>query len=130
MHINFPMQQGFGLTTIQSANSGSFMYIANLKNQIGLAIFAGTSGIEIAGMGTSYGPTSITLINGVTTTLTFMNSNGSSLLLAPNGSGLPVFNTTLQPLSFFTGAPLWMSARANGLTITIAYALSDYASNQ
>ena len=130
MHINFPMSQGLGVTTFQTANGTSFTYIANIRNQIGVAIFSGTSGIEIAGIGVSYGPSSITLINGVTTTLTFMNSNGSSLLLAPNGSGLPVFNTILEPLSFFTGAPIWLSQRANSLTVTVAYFTSDAFGNQ
>jgi hypothetical protein len=130
MHLNFPGMQGMGVTTFQSTNSTSFMYIANVKNQIGMAIFTGTSGIEVAGIGVSYGPQSFTLINGVTQTLTFMNSNGSSLLLAINGAGLPVFNTVLEPTSIFTGAPVWLSSRANGLTITVAYATSDAFGNQ
>lgn len=129
MHINFPGMQGIGITTFQTANGTSFTFIANVKNQIGMAIFSGTSGIEIAGMGASYGSTSTTLINGVTTVLQFMNSNGSSLQLAANGNGLPVFNVNLEPLSIFGGAPVWLSSRANSLTVTIAYCTSDAFSN-
>ena len=129
-HLNFPGLQGFGVTTFQSTNAGSFMVVANIKGQLGVALYSGTTGVEVAGMGVSYGAQSYTLINGVTNNLTFMSSNGSSLQLAPNGNGLPIFNGLFEPLSFQTGAPVWLSASANGKTITVAYALSDSQINQ
>lgn len=116
----------FGVT----AFGQTFTIINPIKNQIGLALWTGTTGIEIAGGGISYGPSSITLISGVTTTLTFMNSNGSSLLLVGNGSGLPIWNGMFAPISI-AGAPmLWMTAGTTALSMRVTYFFNDGFNNQ
>lgn len=131
MFLGFPGMQALSVTTIATANSGSWMIIPNIKNQMGLALFCGTSGIEIGAIGVSYQAAgSVTVISGITTTLNFMNANGASLAIAPNGSGVPIYNTYLEPLSFYTGSPVWVTARANSLTLTIAFLGSDGFGNQ
>jgi hypothetical protein len=116
-----------GCSTVVLGYSSTAVYtqIPPIKNQIGIMLWSGTTGIEIAGAGVSYGTTSYTLISGVSTNLSFMNANGSSLILATNGNGIPVFNTILEPL-VISGAPnLWMSAGTTNLTLRFAYLQND-----
>jgi hypothetical protein len=121
---------GIQCTLINLTYASTFTIIPPVKNQLGIALWTGTTGIEIAGAGASYGPTSITLINGVTSTLSFMNSNGSSLQLAPNGSGLPIFNTIAEPMTF-AGAPnLWLTASTTNLSVRVSWFLNDAFNNQ
>jgi hypothetical protein len=116
-------------TLINVSFGVTFTIIPAIKNQLGIALWTGSTGLEIAGAGASYGPTSITLINGVTSTLSFMNSNGSSLQLAPNGSGLPIFNTIAAPISF-AGAPnLWLTSGSTNLSVRVAWFLNDASQN-
>lgn len=118
------------LITFSPTNyAATFLIVPPVKNQLGIAFWTGVTGIEIAGAGSSYGPTSITLISGVTTTLSFMNSNGSSLQLAPNGSGLPIFNTISAPMTF-AGAPnFWMTCSTTNLSMRVSWFLNDAFSN-
>lgn len=127
---NFGQCYGMACTLINVSFGSTFTIIPPIKGQLGVALWTGSTGLEIAGGGASYGPTSITLINGVTSTLTFMNSNGSSLNLSPNGSGLPIFNTILAPISF-AGAPnLWLTSGTTNLSVRVAWLLSDAFINQ
>lgn len=120
-----------GMTTVVPVVvAPTFTVIAPIKGQVGIALWTGSTGIEIAGAGMSYGAQSFTLINGVTQTLQFMNSNGSSLLLAPNGSGLPIFNTILAPISFAGAPQLWLTAAAVSLAVRVTYFFNDAFQNQ
>lgn len=133
MLINFPGCHGMGMTniTISSAIFGTtFVLIPPVKNQVGVALWVGTTGIEIAGAGMSYGPQGFTLIGGVTNTLNFMNANGSSLKLVANGNGLPLFNAMFAPISFAGAPQLWLTAGTTNLTVRVTYLYNDAFSNQ
>jgi hypothetical protein len=112
--------------TVLTVPSGSFVPILPIKNQIGVALWTGSTGIELAGGGASYAPStsSFTLIGGVTYGINFMNSNGSSLQLATNGNGLPIYNTILAPMTIMGGGPFWVSA-AVSTTLRVAYLGND-----
>lgn len=110
--------------------SATFTIISPMKGQCGVALWSGSTGLEVAGAGMSYGPTSITVINGVTSTLSFMNSNGSSLLLVANGNGLPIYNTILAPISFAGAPQLWLTAGSTNLSVRVTYFLNDALINQ
>lgn len=130
---NFPPCYAMGMTsfTVGFTTTGTaYTIVAPVKGQIGVALWSGSTGIEVGGAGISYGPTSITLINGVTTTLTFMNSNGSSLLLVSNGNGLPIYNTVLAPISFAGAPQLWLSAGSTALSCRVTYFFNDAFQNQ
>lgn len=126
---NFGPCYGMMCTLINLSFASTFTIIPAIKNQLGVALWVGTTGVEIAGAGASYGPTSITLINGVTSTLSFMNSNGSSLQLAPNGSGLPIFNTISEPMSFAGAPPLWLTTSTTALSVRVSWFLNDAFNN-
>ena len=118
-------------TTLTIGSSVAFTVIPAQKNQCGLALWIGTTGLEVGGAGVSYGPAGgFTLANGVTTALNFMNSNGSSLQLVTNGSGLPIFNTILAPISFAGAPQLWLTTNGTTLQPRITFFLNDPAGNQ
>ena len=133
MLANFPNCQAIGCTSLTVTNAqfaATFIPIVPIKGQIGILLYAGTTGLEVAGAGISYGPQSYTLIGGVTQTLTFMNSNGSSLNLAANGNGMPIFNALFEPLAF-AGAPyIWLTAGTTALNCRISYIFNDGFLNQ
>lgn len=121
----FPMYAAQCTNITANFASSTFTIITPQKNQCGLALWVGTTGLEISGAGASYGPTSITLINGVTSTLQFMNSNGSSLQLVANGNGMPLYNTILTPTTI-SGAPyLWLTAGSTNLSVRVTYFFND-----
>lgn len=127
MLMNFPNCQAAGCTTITVATGASnFSVIPALKGQIGVALWVGTTGIELSGAGVSYGPAGgFTVFQGVTTALNFMNSNGSSVMLVGNGFGLPVFNTISEPMAFAGAPQLWLNASAVSLACRITYFFND-----
>lgn len=122
--LNFPNAQWIGVTTF---SPGTTFFIAPTKGQIGIHFYSGSTGIEISGAGASYGAaaTAVTLLYGVTTFMTFVNSNGSSLILAANGKGLPVYNTTLDGKTIVGGAPIWGTASGASLLLTVAIFSND-----
>ena len=110
--------------------AATFTIITPQPNQCGLALWVGTTGIEISGAGMSYGPAGgLTTVNGVTTALNFLNSNGSSLLLVANGNGMPLFNTILTPMTFMGSPQLWLTAGSTNLSVRVTYFLNDALSN-
>ena len=121
---------GMGCTTTTLSFSSTFTIVKPIQNQVGVALWTGSTGIEIAGAGTSYGPTGFTTVGGVTQTFNFMNSNGSSLLLVANGSGLPIFNTILAPISFAGAPQLWLTCGTTNLSVRITYFINDAFNNQ
>lgn len=127
MLLNFPNCQAMGMTTMTPTfGASTFNIIASIKNQIGVALWSGSTGIEVAGAGLSFATQAFTLISGVTKTLNFANqTNGSSLLLAGNGSGLPVFNANLLPIAFAGSPQLWISCGTTNLSLRITYFLND-----
>lgn len=131
MLMNTMPAYGIGCTTVTVGfGTSTFTVVKAITNQIGVALFSGSTGIEIAGAGVSYATQAFTLINSVTTVLTYMNSNGSSLLLVANGKGMAIWNTILHPVSFAGAPQLWLSAGSTNLTCQITYLYNDAFSNQ
>jgi hypothetical protein len=128
--LNFPNCRAMGITTFSPVTGASnFTVIPPLKSQVGIFFYSGSTGIEIAGMGTSYAPAGATLVNGVTMTFNNLNSNGSSLQLVANGKGLPIFVTTLDGRAFAGQPTTWISASGASLLLTVGFIYNDEFSN-
>lgn len=129
--LNFPDVRAMGVTTFSPVTGASnFTVIPPLKSQIGLILYSGSTGIEIAGMGVSYATAGVTtLANGNTLTINNMNSGGSSLQLVTNGKGFPVYVTTLDGRAFAGRPQVWISAASASLLLTAAFVYNDEFSN-
>jgi len=131
MLLNFPNCQSIGVTTFSPAAGASvFNFIKPVPGQIAIGLYSGSTGIEIAGGGASYAGAGYTTIAGVTYAYHPMNSNGSSsLILAANGNGQPIFNTILSPMVISGGVPLWLSAANASLLLTLTFFGNDAYQN-
>jgi len=123
--LNFANAYALGVTVVNVPSATTIALTPKL-GQMGWVLWAGTTGIELAGAGQSYAPaaSSFTLIGGVTYSINFMNSNGSSLQLAANGSGIPIWNGVFEPMSIMGAAPLWITSAAGG-SLRVGYLGND-----
>lgn len=120
--LNFPNAQWIGVTTF---SPGTTFDIAPVKGQIGIHLYSGSTGIEIAGAGQSYATQGFTVVGGVTSTFNYINQTGSSIILAANGKGIPIFNTNLDGKSVAGGIHLWGTASGTSLLLTLAFFSND-----
>jgi hypothetical protein len=120
--LNLQPAQFLGVTTF---SPGTTFDIAPVKGQVGWYLYSGSTGVEIAAFGQSYATQGFTVVAGVTTTFTYINSTGSSIMLAPNGKGIPVFNTTLDGKAINGGGHLWGTAASASLLLTVGFFCND-----